>query len=159
MAHGDAREGKWRGKMRMEWVASRLASTLHTPRLPVVDWTDPPRRLKWTRPFRRKTNSGFCACAVTFRVGSTLQGYDYNSLLIFHLISNLWTCCWVQYLEMSNCWLHGHAFGQAWEVCQASFTRLSYHSWSLLSADVMWSDRLWTKLSVTRVLWGPYRKC
>ena len=42
MAHGDAREGKWRGKMRMEWVASRLASTLHTPRLPVVDRTDPP---------------------------------------------------------------------------------------------------------------------
>ena len=42
MAHGDAREGKWRGKMRMEWVASRLASTLHTPRLPVVHWTDPP---------------------------------------------------------------------------------------------------------------------
>ena len=42
MAHGDAREGKWRGKMRMEWVASRLASTLHTPRLPVVDWIDPP---------------------------------------------------------------------------------------------------------------------
>ena len=73
VAHGDAREGKWRGKMRMEWIASRLASTLHTPRLPVVDWTDPPRRLKWTRPFRRKTNSGFCACAVTFRVGSTYQ--------------------------------------------------------------------------------------
>jgi len=21
-AHGDAREGKWRGKMRMEWIAS-----------------------------------------------------------------------------------------------------------------------------------------
>jgi len=31
--------------------------------------------LKWTRPFRRKTNSGFCACAVTFRVGSTFQPF------------------------------------------------------------------------------------
>ena len=45
MAHGDALEGKWRGKMRMEWVAGSLASTLHTPRLPVVDWTDPPADL------------------------------------------------------------------------------------------------------------------
>jgi hypothetical protein len=25
-----------------------------------------PRRFKWTRPFRRKTKSGFCACAITF---------------------------------------------------------------------------------------------
>jgi len=53
MAHSDARERKWRGKWRMEWVASTL--TLHrnvvypallmlmrTTRLPVVDWTDAP---------------------------------------------------------------------------------------------------------------------
>ena len=26
-----------------------------------------PRRLKWTRLFRRKTKSGFCACAITFQ--------------------------------------------------------------------------------------------
>jgi hypothetical protein len=53
MAHGDTREGKWRGNWRMEWVAS----TLHTisehgvsritdadshTRLSVVDWTDAP---------------------------------------------------------------------------------------------------------------------
>ena len=24
-------------------------------------------RFKWTRPFRRKTNCGFCACAIRFR--------------------------------------------------------------------------------------------
>ena len=29
-AHGDAREGKWRGKMRIEWVASSLASFIGT---------------------------------------------------------------------------------------------------------------------------------
>jgi len=49
MAHGDVREEKWRGNWRMEWVASTLhttserglpSSTMHTPRLPVVDWTD-----------------------------------------------------------------------------------------------------------------------
>jgi len=27
MAHGDAREGKWRGNWRMEWVASTLNTT------------------------------------------------------------------------------------------------------------------------------------
>ena len=30
-----------------------------------------PRRFKWTRPFRRKTKSGFCACAITFQTQST----------------------------------------------------------------------------------------
>ena len=51
MAHGDAREGKWRGNWRMEWEASTLHTTRNmvytallpltrTRRLPVVDWTD-----------------------------------------------------------------------------------------------------------------------
>jgi len=31
-----------------------------------------PCRFKWTRPFRRKTKSGFCACAITFQTQSTL---------------------------------------------------------------------------------------
>jgi len=30
-----------------------------------------PRRFKWTRPFRRKTKSGFCACAITFQTHYT----------------------------------------------------------------------------------------
>ena len=30
-----------------------------------------PRRFKWTRPFRRKTKSGFCACAIKFQTSST----------------------------------------------------------------------------------------
>ena len=51
MAHGDAREGKWRGKCWMEWVASTLTpppnvlypallKLMRTPRLLAVDWTD-----------------------------------------------------------------------------------------------------------------------
>ena len=38
-----------------------------------MDWTDPSprRRFKWNRPFRRKTNSGICACAITFGTSST----------------------------------------------------------------------------------------
>jgi hypothetical protein len=29
-----------------------------------------PHRFKWTRSFRRKTKSGFCACAITFQTQS-----------------------------------------------------------------------------------------
>jgi len=67
MAHGDPREGKWRGNWRMEWVASTL--TLHrnmvhpallplmrTPRLPVVDWTDPPAYLNGLVRFAERRN-------------------------------------------------------------------------------------------------------
>ena len=82
MAHGDAREGKWRGNWRMEWVASTLHTTLehgvssittadaHTSAASSrLNWR--PRRFKWTRPFRRKTKSGFCACVITFQLAST----------------------------------------------------------------------------------------
>ena len=46
--------------------------------LPVVDWTDAPRWFKWTRPFRRKTKSGFCAWTMTFQTQSTY--FSLNSL-------------------------------------------------------------------------------
>jgi hypothetical protein len=76
-AHGDAREGKWRGNWRMEWVAITLHTALEhaVPSVTTADernsaassrlnWR--PRRFKWIRPFRRKTKSGFCAGAITF---------------------------------------------------------------------------------------------
>jgi len=73
----------------MEWVASSLTlpqnvvypallPLMRTPRLPAVDWTDAPRRFKWTRPFRRKTRSCFCACAITFQTYST---YDLQTII------------------------------------------------------------------------------
>jgi len=67
----------------MEWVAS----TLHTisehgvASITIADAHNSaasrrlnlrPRRFKWTRPFLRKTKSGFCACAITFQLASTL---------------------------------------------------------------------------------------
>ena len=77
MAHGDAREGKWRENWRMEWVDSTLHTNsergvssiitayAHTSAaISRLNWC--PHRFKWTRPFRRKTKSGFCACAITF---------------------------------------------------------------------------------------------
>jgi hypothetical protein len=53
-------------------VYPALLPLMRTPRLPVVDCTDAPCRFKWTRRFRRKTKSGFCACAVTFQTQSTV---------------------------------------------------------------------------------------
>jgi hypothetical protein len=87
MAHGDARVGKWRGNWRIEWVANTLTlprnvvypallSLMGTPRLPAVDWR--PCRFQWTRPFRRKTKSGFCACAITFKTQSIIEGRSCN---------------------------------------------------------------------------------
>ena len=73
MAHGDARDGKWRGNWQMELVASTLHTTsehgvssittadAHTPAASSrLNWRL--RRFKWTGPFRRKTKSCFCAC-------------------------------------------------------------------------------------------------
>ena len=67
MAHGDAREGKWRGNWRMEWVASTLTlprnvvypvllTLMRTPRLPVVDWTDAPADLNGLVRFAERRN-------------------------------------------------------------------------------------------------------
>jgi hypothetical protein len=57
-------------------VPSRLNWSLQPLRRPrrlqMVDRTAAPRRFKWTRPFHRKTKSGFCACAITFQLAYTL---------------------------------------------------------------------------------------
>ena len=67
MAHGDAREGKWRGNRRMLWVASTLHTTsencvsallplMRTPLMPVVDWTDVPADLNGLVRFAERRN-------------------------------------------------------------------------------------------------------
>ena len=66
----------------MEWIASTLHTTsehgvssittadVHTSGASsLLNWR--PHRFKRTRPFRRKTKSGFCACVVTFQLTST----------------------------------------------------------------------------------------
>jgi hypothetical protein len=62
MTHGDVREEKWRGNLRMMWVASTLHTTsehgvssiitsdaLTSAASSQLNWR--PRRFKWTRPF------------------------------------------------------------------------------------------------------------
>jgi hypothetical protein len=89
MAHGDTWEGKWRGNsngvgspilftLPRNMVYPALLPLMRTHRLPVVDWTDVPRRFKCTRPFRRKTKSGFCACAITFQTQSNTYRHKMN---------------------------------------------------------------------------------
>jgi len=66
MAHGNEREGKWRGNWRMEWVATNLHTTsehcvlsiplVRTPRPPVVDWTDAPTDLYRLVRFAERRN-------------------------------------------------------------------------------------------------------
>jgi hypothetical protein len=101
MAHGDAREGKWRGNWRMEWVASTLYTTsehgvssittadAHTSaassRLNLR-----PRLFKWTRPFRRKTKSDFCAFAITFQMASTTVCDTTSSFCELHCCTHRW---------------------------------------------------------------------
>ena len=100
MAHGDAREGKWRGNCRMEWLSSTLHTTsehgvssiatadAHTSAASSrLHWS--PRRFKWTSMFRRKTKSGFCACAITFQLAPTSQFQLY------------WNFCCVEYIKCS----------------------------------------------------------
>jgi len=74
--------------MRMEWVASSLALYVGTRSIQSLS-ADPhsstarsrlnwhPRRFKWNRPFRWKTKSGFCACAITFRTCYNAKGTGY----------------------------------------------------------------------------------
>ena len=78
-------EGKWRENWRMEWVASTLHTTSEHGVSSIATITTAeahtsaassrmngrPRRFKWTRPFRRKTKSGFWACAITLQLAFT----------------------------------------------------------------------------------------
>ena len=95
VAHGDAREGKWRGNWRMEWVdyshatserglSSITQADAHTSAASSrLNWR--PHRFKWTCPFRGKTKSGFCACAITFRTSYT------NTIRLDHASAH--ACC------------------------------------------------------------------
>jgi len=67
----------------------KLLPLMPTTRLPAVDWTDAPRRLKWTRPFRPKTKCCFCACAITFQTQSTTRHAVRNQKPTTAVITNI----------------------------------------------------------------------
>jgi len=49
-----------------------------------------PSRFNWTHPFRRKTKSGFCACAITFQMQSNTGALFCPTDVIRHLTSLTW---------------------------------------------------------------------
>jgi len=57
--------GTWCIQYYYRWCTHTSASSSR------LNWS--PHRFKWTRPFRRKTKSGFCACAITFQTQSYLH--------------------------------------------------------------------------------------
>ena len=129
MAHGDAREEKWRGNWEMEWVTNTLHTILehdvssittadtHTSAASSrLNWM--PCRFKWTRPFRQRRNLVSARVPSHFKRSLLLRYYGEISCigLIWHrlLVLLLWTrqynwksqMCWHVYGHMSNK-LHG----------------------------------------------------
>ena len=96
MAHGNTPDRKWKGNWQMQWVSNTLHTTSEHGVSSVttadahasaassrLNWR--PRQFKWTCPFRRKTKSGFCACAITFQTQSTTQQVFGDTLLTCYL--------------------------------------------------------------------------
>jgi len=105
MAHGDAREGKWKGNWRMEWVASTLhtisehgvftitTAEAHTSAASSrLNWR--PHRFKWTCPFLRKTKSGFCVCAIAFQLACASEKQLFSALDFGRLAVAENACLW-----------------------------------------------------------------
>jgi len=113
MAHGDTREGKWRGDWQMEWVASTLHTTsehgvssitttdAHTSAANSrLNWH--PHQFKWTHPFCRKTKSGFCACAITFQTQSSSCGLYLGSSDLVGFTD--WGFSWFASVPLDKSW-------------------------------------------------------
>jgi len=92
VAHGDAREGKWRGNWRMEWVASNftpppnvvypaLFKLTRTPRLPSVDWTEAHTDLNGLVRFGERRN--LFSARVPSRSARAIK-YIYPAVLILY---------------------------------------------------------------------------
>ena len=65
--------GTWYIQHYYRWCAHTSAASSR------LNWR--PCWFKWTRPFRRKTKSGFCACAITFQTQSTYSYTVHGSVL------------------------------------------------------------------------------
>jgi hypothetical protein len=134
MAHGDARVGKVKGKL-VNGVGSQYPSHFlevwciqyyylwrRTTCLPVIDWTDAPRRLKWIRSFCRKTKCGFCVCAITFQMQSNKKVRD----KVWHRAES--TSCIRRTSSFGSARLFAHKTGCfKVEKARAQFQPLTFH--------------------------------
>ena len=118
VAHSDAREGKWMGNWRMEWVASTLKPTqnmvypallplMRTPRLPAVDWTDAPINLNGLVRFGERRN--LVSACVTSR---SAQATYINVCLHMHLHYEPWyhyvNCLAMGLVTSHHTWILGN---------------------------------------------------
>jgi len=101
----------------MEWVFSNFHTTSEhgVPSITTADahtsaassrLNRRPCRSKWTRPFRRKEKSGFCACAITFQTQSTnnvgvvlVHTVDQGITLVITLGENEYKRNWIQHVN------------------------------------------------------------
>ena len=113
MAHGDAREGKWRGNWRMDWVATTLTlpwnvvcpallTLLRTPRPPAVDWTDAPGDWNGLVRFRRKMKNGFSACAIMFQMHCIVRVWSKNLVMNWNV--EFCRLEWLSMLQILKAW-------------------------------------------------------
>jgi len=80
-----------------------------------------PRRFKWTRPFRRKTKSGFCTCAITFQTHFT--GYVFLENI---LRGNLFAPC-LRCIQLTIILIHRDTYTFNF-VPKTSYKHISQHS-------------------------------
>jgi len=117
MAHGDSREGKWRGNCRMEWLASTLHTTsehgvssittnnklMRAPRLTVDDWNDASADLNGLVRFAKRWNLVSARVPLHFerslRKVSPLLEFDprilqpvTNGYADYNVLAHLWQC-------------------------------------------------------------------
>ena len=108
-----------------------------------------PHRFKWTSPFRGKTKSGFCACALTFRT-------SYTQLRAIYSVDG--GTCWSQWIggSMSMCWLYRSVALITSESCESNLTNpKNGGSIFLRNVNVIFYDRMtWI---VTDSLWIKLR--
>ena len=93
-------------------VYPTLLPLMRTPRL---NWR--PRRFKWTRPFRRKTKSDFCACAITFQLACTVW---FTFIHHFHNLGQASRVYSWDFNRKSSESIPGHSI---WDLCSTKWLR------------------------------------
>jgi hypothetical protein len=175
MAHGDAREGKWRGNWRMEWVASTVRTTsehcvyaallplMRTTRLPVVDWTDAPADLNGLVRFAEKRN------VVSARVPSHFtRSLQHTCLVVWKGVpvtgvfdkctSNTALCTTVTKFIRQVYVKQIHVVGYTWHKLTWSLWTCSHYSWTwpldeLKGTDSAHVQKIFVCLSRINELW------
>ena len=157
MTYRDAREGKWRGNWRMEWVASTLHTTseLDVSSITTADahtsaassrlnWR--PCRFKWTRPFRRKRNVVSARVPSNFKrsLPVIVRGGSRQWFILYYQILGEDLCASVLYLT--------HIMGGVYR-CFPQEISIVKLSWSLPPICCPNHDQLVVLCAVTPCVW------